>query len=209
MKKIKLSVVIPVWNQEELVWRSLDSIPKSKHVEVIICDDGSTDNTLKTIRNFEKEYGTEFGAFKILINKQNKGVAHTINKCYDNASGEYVVALGSDDYFYTEMVNVMLEELDGTDMIYFDLRTNDGTIFKLNEITKAGYVGSVKFIRREFLGNTRCPDKRAGEDYDFTLQLYAKNPTERFTGEVVKHYNYPRENSLFDQLKKGEIKIHE
>ena len=62
-------------------------------------------------------------------------------------------------------------------------------------------------MKRTFIGDTRCPlEKKAGEDYVFYQELLKKNPTEKFTGKIVKHYNYPREGSLFDKLKKGLIK---
>ena len=57
-------------------------------------------------------------------------------------------------------------------------------------------VGATKFWRREFIGDTRCRDLRAGEDYYFNEELLKKNPTELFTDLTVVHYNYPREGSL-------------
>ena len=50
---------------------------------------------------------------------------------------------------------------------------------------------------------------RAGEDWHLTQKLIEKKPTEKFTGIVGYHYNFPREGSLYDLLIKGEIKIDE
>lgn len=86
--------------------------------------------------------------------------------------------------------------LDGTDMVYFNLEVNTDSIWKINEKNSRGYVGSIKFIKISFLGDTRCPDKRQGEDWYFYHGLLKKNPTEKFTDIAVKHYNYPREGSL-------------
>ena len=46
---------------------------------------------------------------------------------------------------------------------------------------------------------------RAVEDYYFYQELIKKNPTEKFTNKVIKHYNYPRKGSLSYLHKKGEI----
>lgn len=196
MERPILSIVIPVWNQELLVQRALDSIPKRKDIEIIINNDGSTDNTEETINFFIRDYKEYFYDIVYIKNEENRGVGYTINRCYDLVRGEYVMALGSDDFLYGEEVNKLIKELDGTDMVYFDLRSNDMKVWDVNEKSKKGLVGSVKCIRTEFLGDTRCPDARQGEDFSFTNELYAKNPTEKFTHIVAKHYNYPRVGSL-------------
>lgn len=198
----KVSVIIPVWNQEELITRALESIPKRDDIEVIVINDASTDKTAEAIMNFDAWHGNKFYDFIYLKNEENRGVGYTINRGYDKAIGEYVVALGSDDYFYTDIFEQAMLFLDGTDMVYFNLRTNDGTIFALTPETKRGFCGSTKFMHREFLGDTRCPDKRAGEDYDLYMELLKKEPTEFFTNLIVKHYNFPREGSLYDNMVK-------
>ena len=94
--------------------------------------------------------------------------------------------------------------LDGkNDLVYFDLEINDGSIFHVDEKSKHEYVGAVKFMRREFLGDTRIPDLKFREDYPFSNQLYDKNPKEVFTGIVLKHYNFPHEGSLTWQACNG------
>lgn len=199
---MKLSVIIPVYNQEELIIKALDSIPKMEDIEILVINDGSTDKTFENVLEYKKNHKN----IKLLQNEENKGVGYTVNKGYDNATGEYIVLLGSDDYFYTEEFKKALKELDGTDLIYFNLKTNNGDIFRLTPENKTGYCGSTKFMRRDFIGDTRCPDKRAGEDYDFYQKLLKKKPTEKFTDLTIKHYNFPRENSLYDLMVKGKIK---
>ena len=140
----------------------------------------------------------------LLYNEENKGVGYTVNRGYDIAKGKYVVLLGSDDYF-TDKFEECLKELDGTDLIYFNLEDNEGNIWEINKQSKEMYVGSVKFMRREFIGETRCPEIRAAEDYYFYQELIKKKPTEKFTNKVIKHYNYPREHSLTWLHKRGEI----
>lgn len=200
----KVSVIIPAYNQEKLVIKAIESVPTRDDVEVIVIDDGSSDNTWNNLIDYEKE--NENKNLVLLYNQENKGVAYTVNKGYDNAKGLYVVLLGSDDYFYTDKFNEIMQQLDGTDLIYFNLQVNNGDVWKVTPQNKTGLCGSVKFMKKSFIADTRNPiDKKAKEDLYFYKELLSKKPSEKFTDITVKHYNYPRENSLTDLVKKGVI----
>ena len=96
--------------------------------------------------------------------------------------------------------------MDGTDLVYFNLRVNNGDIWRLNNDNKGFCCGSVKFMKKTLIGDTRNPvGAKAGEDYYFYLELLKKTPTETFTDITVKHYNYPRENSLSNLRTRGLI----
>lgn len=193
---MKVSVVIPVYNQESLIERAIRSIPRRDDIEIIVVDDGSTDDTWNKLVTIGIELNDP--NFIVLHNRKNMGVGYTVNRGLDIADGEYIVLLGSDDYFYTDEFLKAMEQLDGTDLVYFDLKVNDGSIFKLTEESKRNLCGSTKFMRKEFVGDTRNPDIRQGEDWFFYDELLKKNPTERFTNLIVKHYNFPRKGSLTD-----------
>lgn len=193
---MKVSVVIPVYNQESLIERAIRSIPLRDDIEIIVVDDGSTDDTWNKLVTIGIELNDP--NFIVLHNRKNMGVGYTVNRGLDIADGEYIVLLGSDDYFYTDEFLKAMEQLDGTDLVYFDLKVNDGSIFKLTEESKRNLCGSTKFMRKEFVGDTRNPDIRQGEDWFFYDELLKKNPTERFTNLIVKHYNFPRKGSLTD-----------
>lgn len=200
MNNIKVTVIIPVYNQKELVIKALNSIPIREDIEIIVIDDGSTDNTWDNLLKYREN--TKQINFILLYNKENKGVAYTINKGYESAKGEYIVLLGSDDYFYTEEFEKALEELDGTDFIFFQTTNNYGMV-ELNDHNKCG---SFKFMRREFMKDFRNDEFRlAGEDYFLWQKILKKNPTIKEINLKVKHYNYPRENSLNWQLNNGII----
>lgn len=190
----KLTIIIPAYNQEELIIRALDSIPKRDDIETIVIDDYSTDNTPSNVMKYRNQY---CGRLILFLKRENEGVGGAVNTGLDLANGEYVVLLGSDDYFLTDKLTSAMEELDGTDLIYFNLQINDGTIWEINEKTSRDpFVGSVKFMRRAFIGDTRCPKIRATEDRYFYQDLLKKKPTEKYLNYVVKHYNYPRTGSL-------------
>ena len=191
-----LTVIIPVYNQEDLIFRALDSVPKLERVDIIVVNDGSTDNTNTIIKMYIEDNPDQ--KIMHITNTKNRGVAFTINRALDVATGDYIVLLGSDDYFIPEGLIKVMKSMNTADLIYFNLEINSGKIFELLPATKNGYCGSVKLMRREFIGDTRNQIMLAGEDWNFNNMLLAKNPTEIFTHIVAKHYNYPRKGSLID-----------
>ena len=195
---IKLSILIPVWNQEKLVIKCLQSIPKRKDIEIIVWDDGSTDNTWNNL----VEYASIYEDVKLFRNEENKGVSYTINRLMDKAKGWYIDLIGSDDYFYTEGLEKAIKYLDGTDFIFYQTSNNYGMV-ELNEHNKCG---SFKFMRTEFMKDFRNDEFRvAGEDYFLWQEILKENPSIKILDLKVKHYNYPRVGSLCWQLNHGLI----
>lgn len=199
----KLSVIIPVYNQEVLIKKALESIPEE--CEIVVVDDGSTDGTMNTILEFRYQHPK--ADIIVLFNTENMGVGTAVNKALDTVTGNYVVLLGSDDYLYTDMFRKVMDQMDGTDLIYFNLRINSGKTLHLTPETKRTFCGTTKLMRRDIIGTTRYLAKQfAGEDHFFYKELLTKNPTEKFTGIVALHYNFPRPNSLRDLVRRGLIK---
>lgn len=193
--KPKISVIVPAYNEEKLVPRALKSVPEAPDIELIMIDDGSVDSTgcAMGVELAQMQYKENHRYLRI---EKNKGIANAMNRGFELARGEYIVSLSADDYYVTDFEQFR-PYLDGVnDLVYFDLQVNDGSIWHVDEKTKHEYVGAVKFIRREFLGDTRIPDLKYKEDMPFTSALYSKNPKEAFTGIVLKHYNWPHEGSL-------------
>lgn len=194
--KPKITVIIPIYNAEATLQRALDSIPVSDDLQILLLDDGSTDNSWEIALKWWRKHCIDGTGSIIHRWDTNKGVAATMNLGFNLARGEYIVSLSSDDYYMADF-DQFKPYLDGNnDLVYFDLEVNDGSIWHLDENTKKDYVGAVKFIRREFLGDTRVPDMKWHEDKPFSEELYAKNPKEVFTGVVLKHYDWPRIGSL-------------
>lgn len=190
--KPKITVIMPIFNAEDTLQRALDSIPLADDIQVILLDDGSTDRSWQIALDWWREYH----AGTIHRWENNKGVAAAMNLGFSLARGEYIVSLSADDYYLVDF-DQFRPYLDGkNDLVYFDLEVNDGSVWHLDENSKKEFVGAVKFIRREFLGDTRIPNLKWEEDVPFSKALYAKNPKEVFTGIVLKRYNFPREGSL-------------
>lgn len=199
---IKVSVLIPVWNQEQLIIRALDSIPDRDDIEILVCDDGSTDGTAAAVQRYMDEHPER----TILFNRQpaNRGEGATRNVLLDMASGEYIASLDADDRFSPEGFEKVMEQLDGTDIVFITWKENSGRVPVIDKGNKLFYCGlSLRLIRREFLGSDRCEEVRYAADKTLSVKLDAREHTEKFTGIVAYLYNCPRAGSLVDLRVRG------
>lgn len=114
-KRYTLSVIIPAYNSEKTLSQTLDSVlnQQCKDIEVIIVNDGSSDNTETICKEYCKNY-ENIKYFK----KNNSGVSDTRNLGIENAEGTYIAFLDSDDIwdpkYYDDKLNEQLksEEYD-------------------------------------------------------------------------------------------------
>lgn len=90
---LALSVVMPTYNSEKYLEKSIDSILNQtfKDFEFIIIDDGSTDKTLKTIKKYKDP------RIILIQNKINKGIVYSLNKGIKLAKGKYIARMDADD----------------------------------------------------------------------------------------------------------------
>ncbi|MDN5441255.1 MAG: glycosyltransferase, partial [Lactococcus lactis] len=120
MKEIDLSVIIPSYNVSQYVKKSIDSIKAQRGInyEIIVVDDGSTDQTLETLMD---SYGKESN-IKI-ISKKNQGSGIARNTGLDVARGTYVYFMDADDLIDEMMFKEIFNKIDSIsykpDMILF------------------------------------------------------------------------------------------
>ena len=103
---IKVSVIVPIYNAEAFLRPAMDSIldQKLREIEVICVDDGSTDGSLKIIKEYQKQDS------RIRIATQsNAGPGMARNNGLRRARGEYVIFLDADDFFKLEFLSEMYE----------------------------------------------------------------------------------------------------
>lgn len=101
-----ISVIVPVYNVEKYLERCLDSIVNQtyKNLEVLLVNDGSKDASL----NICEEYALKDQRIKV-ISQENKGAAAARNTGINNAVGEYITFVDSDDYIDLNMYEEMME----------------------------------------------------------------------------------------------------
>lgn len=200
---MKLSILIPVYNQENLVIKALDNLPRRYDVEVLACDDGSTDNTLANLLEYKDKHPDL--NLNVYTNGENRGVAYTKNRLLDSANGEYFHIHDSDDYVYTFNYSSVIDMLNGADIYCMDLIVNDGSVLAVTDSSKKLYCAQIaRFIRKKFADGIEFPENvRAGDDWYFAEALLERNPKTVYTGIQAYHYNFPREGSLCDLRIKG------
>ena len=90
----EISVIMPVYNSGEYIRDSITSILQQSYqkFELIIINDGSTDKSLQIIENFKKK-----DERIILINRNNKGIVHSLNEGIEFARGQYIARMDADD----------------------------------------------------------------------------------------------------------------
>ena len=205
MDRCKLSVCIPVWNQEKLVLRALDHIPRRDDIEVLVRDDGSTDDTLYNL----SEYATANPDLNITIyaNSLNRGMYYTLNRLLEDAKGEYFHCHNSDDFVLTDVYNRLIDRLDGMDVLTMDLQVNSGAIWRVDPDTNRIHCAqAIRFIRKAFVEGIRYNEQmKAASDWYYNEDLMKRNPKIVYSGEVCYMYNFPREGSLVDLRARGII----
>ncbi|MBQ2854036.1 MAG: glycosyltransferase family 2 protein [Oscillospiraceae bacterium] len=106
MTEDKVSVIVPVYNAEPYLRRCLESIlgQSYRNLEVILVDDGSTDNCGRICR----EYAETDPRFRV-IHKENGGVSSARNAAIRNATGKYIVFVDSDDSILPDYVRNLMD----------------------------------------------------------------------------------------------------
>lgn len=208
---IKLSIIVPVYNLEKFVGRCLESIlcQVNDEVEIIIIDDGSTDNSGTII----DEYAQKHSNIKV-IHKSNEGISKTRNKGLVQAKGEYVLFVDSDDYIAGNMVKTMLNQAinknadiviskavnEWPDQTKEDMFTKDfdeSEVINGMEAVKRFWAGEInghpwnKLIRRELMINNNIvfpEDKKIYEDAPTLFKLYLKANRIAFVNKNLYYY---------------------
>lgn len=101
----KVSIIIPIYNTEKYLRKCIDSIINQtyKNLEIILINDGSTDNSKKIC----DEYKNKDDRIKV-INKENSGISATRNMGLDAATGNWMIFVDSDDWVKDDMVEKLL-----------------------------------------------------------------------------------------------------
>lgn len=158
---MKLSVIIPSYNNSDFLTRCLGSLPASSpSLQIIIVDDGSTDNTTQVLSQIkERDPGVE------VIIKENGGVSSARNCGLKVATGDYVLFLDADDILTSGSIEEILSRKYTQDLIImrmFDASEkypwksdfDEDTVYGAGDLMKADYIrGSVCgcLFRMEFI----------------------------------------------------------
>lgn len=136
-----ISVVIPCYNSESTIEMTLDSVANQiyKDFEIILVDDGSSDNTKQRIEAFFKNKNI---AYKYIY-QTNRGVSAARNRGIREAQGEYIAFLDSDDMWHPQKLE-MVSNILSNNSIYilghgYTLDNNFSKVYKTFDLTKISF----------------------------------------------------------------------
>lgn len=114
MQQPKVSVIVPVYNVEKYLKQCLDSIVNQtyKNLEIIIVNDGTKDNSMKIVEEYLQDKRIK------VINKENGGLSSARNRGIEEATGEYISFVDSDDYIDLNLYNTIVSEMLSREEIY-------------------------------------------------------------------------------------------
>lgn len=162
-----VSIIIPVYNGEKFIQRAIRSVVDQnfprKQFEIIVVDDGSTDNTVEVIQPFKN-------FVRILRHEKNMGLAASRNTGIKAARGQYIVNLDADDYLHQDFLSIEVlflslnEDFDAVSCDYYIVdeyekhieRKNAteypiacGIMFKMEQLVKIGLYSEDFMVREE------------------------------------------------------------
>ena len=129
--KPSISFLIASYNVENFLTKSVSSVLRQKNprcdLEVIIVDNKSTDNTFKVAKELQSENPNIIKAFQ---NPENRGIAYSINRCWEKSKSEFTILLHSDNELLDGALNLFLDYIESGnyqhgivfgDIVYIDV----------------------------------------------------------------------------------------
>lgn len=197
MNKEKISIILPVYNSEDYIKNTIESVLNQTitNFELIIVNDGSTDNTEKKCKKYIKN-NPKIKYFYI----ENGGVSNARNYAITKVTGEYITFIDSDDTYHKDYLEILLKSLkkhqaDLVTCAYETLSQSPKVINYQKDITKSNFKDYIETLQPNLLfnqlwnkiyltkiikeNNLRFDTKiDLGEDYKFNLEYlkHIKNP---------------------------------
>lgn len=200
MKSPLISILTPCFNSEAYLKHTIDSVLGQSYGnwEMLLIDDGSTDSTIEIIDKAIKMDRR----IKLIRNSKNSGAAFSRNRGIEEASGELIAFLDSDDLWNSDklqkQINAYLQR--GSNFIFSNYSfIDEGGYFvreflcpKLitrNNLLKGSFIGCLTvLVSKSLIGNTRFK-KTFHEDYLFWLELLDKpNAVQEVIRESLAQY---------------------
>ena len=186
----KISIIMGIYNCSSTLSEAIDSIIAQTYTnwELIMCDDGSKDNTYDVALSYKEKYPNKIILIK---NEKNLGLNKTLNHCLEYATGEYIARMDGDD---VSVENRFFKELSflennpeyaivSSPMIYFDENGEWGESKAIENPTNLDFVTGTPFCHAPCMVRTEAYKEVNGystddrtlraEDYNLWFRLYA------------------------------------
>ena len=146
----KISIILASLNSHKTIKNAIISIIKQNYnnIELIVIDDGSTDNNVEVIEKLKKHYTNRISDFKIIKNSENKGVYYSRNIGIKNSTGDFIAIQDADDISDKNRLIISLYELINNNVEF--ILSNYTTIDKLDKFSSIRVAMASLFVRRDF-----------------------------------------------------------
>ncbi|WP_338854346.1 glycosyltransferase family 2 protein [Clostridium perfringens] len=196
---MKISVIVPVYNVENYLEECIESLIKQTLLpfEIILVNDGSTDNSGLICDKYSQEY-----SFILTVHKKNAGLGMARNTGLDYVSGDYVTFIDSDDFFDKDYIKVMSDTIKKyncdtckTSFRRVDLESN---FIKNDEIVPGDFIKSD--IKNNFIPRIigSAPDKKDSIPMSSCCTLYSMSIINKNKLRFVSEREWISEDLLFN-----------
>lgn len=195
MNEVKVSIIVPVYNVEKYLTVCMESLIHQtlEDIEIIVVNDGSPDNSIKILEEYERKYPAKVKVFTT----ENRGVSHARNYGLDRAVGEYILFVDSDDFIELDMAEKLYTKAvtDNNDLVMCarynvyevpgkeELQKKEMKIFYMNqnykmserkfELVHASPFPWDKLFKRTLLKDIRFPEGIRFEDLVLAFEVMA------------------------------------
>lgn len=180
-----VSVIIPSYNHEKYIENCIKSVKDQtyKKIQLIIVDDGSTDNSVNLINKCIEDI--EFQT--VFIKKKNEGLTKTLNRGLENIKGEYICFLASDDIWASDKIMKQV--------LFMMKNPRVGLVFTDALFIKKNIITSIKYSKYKTKLRTMFNNNRVHDNLYYTLLVDNIIPS----GSVMIKANLLSEIGNFDE----------
>lgn len=233
---IKISVIIPVYNCEKSIKKCIESICQQslEEIEIILVNDGSTDNTSEIIKEYQKQDDRI-----VILEQKNSGPSIARNRGIKSAHGQYIGFVDSDDYIEKDMYELLYSAINaskaeigicnyweesGVGKVLSETQNDlpNGKVLDKEEIKEKILSSFVKeknrgffalwnkIYSKEFLEKhmLQLDEKREhGEDWIFNIQAFDCAEKVVAVENILYHYVQINSNSLMRKYRENQIEL--
>ena len=197
-----VSVIIPVFNVELYLRQCLDSVINQtyKNLEILVIDDGSTDNCGKICDEYEKDRRVK------VFHTENRGLSAATNLGLDNATGDYISFIDSDDWIDVDFLKRQIESIDDADVLC--ISKYEGIYNGLEALSalinhQIGDVAWNKLYKKECFRKSRFPEGRVFEDVAIMYKVLHQSRVVRCKG--INGYHHRKRCGSITQSKDSKV----
>ena len=197
----KVSIILPTYNGSAYIQKAIDSClhQTHSHLELIVIDDGSTDNTAQLVESFHD------GRVRLVRLEKNQGHIVALNKGFSLSNGDYLTWTSDDNYYAPDAISMMLGELmhDKTiDFVYTKYHVIDaaGHILRQGRFEDPSYldidncVGGCFLYKRKVYETVGDFNTEAflAEDYEYWLRVRSKFKMKQLDKTLYFYREHPK-----------------